>query len=462
MVNAITPRRACPTLAVPMPTGDGCLARLPPLLAPLTPDQLAGLAGAATTYGNGLVEITKRGNWQIRGLAEDGGPALAAALADLGLDLPDGPPISADPLLPPESVALAHGFAETLRSRLAESGLAARLAPKVALVLDFGTPLAPQRLSGDIRISFRAARAELAIGGDENSARQLGSVPADAAAEAAFALLEQLAGYGSFARLSGAAGIHDDLAFAAILGDHPEFAEPPATTATRDGNKTASDITIIAFPFGQAEAGPLAELAATARAAGILAIAAAPERRLLFAGPAAARAAIRGMAERLGFITDAGDPRQSVFACAGSAGCASGALPTRILAAELAAAVPNLLDGSFQLHVSGCAKGCAHPEAAAISLAALDNALAIVLEGRPRDPARGIVPAKEIAGRLARLAAAVAQARIADEPSALVLRRLGAAAIEDILLGTVADGTRKDGSGIDGRERDRREPRLSA
>ena len=107
MAIVISPRGACPTLVRPMRTGDGFLARLPPLLVPLDPRQLADIAAAAVGHGNGLVEISSRGNIQIRGVAESGGPALAEALAGAGLDLRPGIPISVDPLLDRETQAAA-------------------------------------------------------------------------------------------------------------------------------------------------------------------------------------------------------------------------------------------------------------------------------------------------------------------------------------------------------------------
>ena len=93
-------RGACPTLAEPMQTGDGWLARLS--VAELSAAQLTGLAMAAGRLGNGILEVTGRGSLQIRGLAEGAGPALAAALADLDI-APDAglPTAPADLLEPP-------------------------------------------------------------------------------------------------------------------------------------------------------------------------------------------------------------------------------------------------------------------------------------------------------------------------------------------------------------------------
>jgi precorrin-3B synthase len=58
-----------------------------------------------------------------------------------------------------------------------------------------------------------------------------------------------------------------------------------------------------------------------------------------------------------GLITDADDPMLRVIACTGAPGCPQALQPTRPLARALAPHVPQ---GKL-LHVSGCAKACAHP-----------------------------------------------------------------------------------------------------
>ena len=94
-MSAALRRGACPSLAAPMRTGDGWLARLS-FTEGLTGAQLAGLAAVAARLGNGLIEVTARGSLQIRGLAE--GAPLAAAVAPLGLPLAEGVPMVTSPL----------------------------------------------------------------------------------------------------------------------------------------------------------------------------------------------------------------------------------------------------------------------------------------------------------------------------------------------------------------------------
>ncbi len=73
----------CPSTLRPMMSGDGLLVRVRPPLARLTPAKRKGLAQAARTRGNGLIDLSSRGNIQLRGVTDH-----AALLDDLtALDL---------------------------------------------------------------------------------------------------------------------------------------------------------------------------------------------------------------------------------------------------------------------------------------------------------------------------------------------------------------------------------------
>ena len=75
----------CPTVHRPMPTGDGLLARVKPFGGRLSAAAALALAEAAGAYGNGVLELTGRGNIQVRGLHDPAAFAramVAAGLAD--------------------------------------------------------------------------------------------------------------------------------------------------------------------------------------------------------------------------------------------------------------------------------------------------------------------------------------------------------------------------------------------
>ena len=71
----------------------------------------------------------------------------------------------------------------------------------------------------------------------------------------------------------------------------------------------------------------------------------------------------------------------TIAACPGAPACASATVPARSDAALLAKL------GLRDLHVSGCAKGCAHPRAAT-TLVGRDGRYDLVRHGRASDPPR--------------------------------------------------------------------------
>jgi precorrin-3B synthase len=82
-----------------------------------------------------------------------------------------------------------------------------------------------------------------------------------------------------------------------------------------------------------------------------------------------------------GLVTRAGDPLLRVVACTGAPACPEALAETRSLAASLA---PHLAP-DICLHVSGCAKGCAHPNASDITLVGTPDGFDVVRDGSPRD-----------------------------------------------------------------------------
>jgi precorrin-3B synthase len=122
-----------------------------------------------------------------------------------------------------------------------------------------------------------------------------------------------------------------------------------------------------ALPFGHSDSETLSRLMDAARNAGAVGVRTAPGRALLLVGvsPGMTRKLI-AEAGALGFIVDRADPRRRVVACAGAPICASGQIAAREMAPAIADAARELPAGEL-IHVSGCAKGCAHPAPAAVA-----------------------------------------------------------------------------------------------
>jgi precorrin-3B synthase len=192
----------------------------------------------------------------------------------------------------------------------------------------------------------------------------------------------------------------------------------------------------IALPFGSVRAEKLAELAREAAKLSATEIRPAPGRMLLVLGLTPHSAiALQKKAAALGFVTDAADPRLQIAACPGKPACASGHIETRAIAEQVARRNAGLLDGSFTLHVSGCAKGCAHPGPAALALVGGENRAGLVVNGTAGANPAGYTAVDEAASALGRVVALVARQREPGETAAACLARLGASVAQAFAAG---------------------------
>ena len=112
-------------------------------------------------------------------------------------------------------------------------------------------------------------------------------------------------------------------------------------------------------------------------------------------------AATRG-AEELGFIVDAADPRRRIAACPGAPLCAHGLIAARALAAEIARHMPLPGDG-IAIHVSGCAKGCAHQKAAPLTIVGTEQGCGIIRNGTAQSPPSAYTGPADLIGQLGRI-----------------------------------------------------------
>ena len=85
-----------------------------------------------------------------------------------------------------------------------------------------------------------------------------------------------------------------------------------------------------------------------------------------------------------------------------------------------------VLDATSSLHVSGCAKGCAHPAAAPLTLVGAPSGYGLVVNGTASAQPAHYIAAKDLGIALQRLASSVAGAKEAGETARDCLARLGA------------------------------------
>jgi precorrin-3B synthase len=392
-VNAPYRRGACPGLSAPMLTGDGLLVRLTSSGATIALEVLASLCAAARQHGNGIIEITSRGNIQFRGLSTSSAPAFAAAVGALDIEVSEGIPVLADPLsgLDATEILDAGALAGTLREALAAASFAASLAPKISVVIDGGGALHLDDSVADIRLraveTHSGPHLHIALGGDAVTAVPIGAVPTVRAVDCVLRLLALLAARRQQSRMRQAIDTDGVSIFksavAGLMIDEPTpavraAAEPIGIHQLQSGVAAVG----IGLPFGHSESEALTGLIDAARQAGADGVRTAPGRALLVTGVAsAATRPFAAAAERLGFIVNPDDSRRKVVACAGAPICASGQIPAREIAPAIAIAAGALLHAGDVVHISGCPKGCAHPGAAFISVYGRDGICDVHLGG---------------------------------------------------------------------------------
>ena len=370
----------CPGAHRPMASGDGLVVRVRPPFDDLTPAQARGLAAAAEAHGNGLIDLTNRANLQLRGVTDDTHSAL---LDDLRrLDLLDCRPeaeerrnIVVSPFRELDdrqiqiATALAHGLAQEEF---------AQLPSKFGFAVDAGAVRHLSKVSGDIRIESSGDTLIVRADGMDT-----GKATSDdqGAVELALDLVRWFiasGGVGSDGRGRIARHVTSVAALAADLSGkfHPNTPAPdPVPGPTPRG-------LLVAAAFGQLTSTDLVTLADNCGA-----IRVTPWRMVLLPGLSDIP---KFSSDTL--ITHPADPLLRVQACTGAPRCPQAHAETRLFARQLAPRLP----ADMRLHVSGCAKGCAHPRQSEITLVGQESGFDLVRNGAPWDDPirRGINPGR--------------------------------------------------------------------
>jgi precorrin-3B synthase len=355
----------CPGALRPMLSGDGLVVRVRPYGGRLDASQAAGIAELAARYGNGLIDVTSRANLQIRGVDDHSHPRLLDGLAQLGLLDRDAETESRRNILVTpfwDARDDTCSIAAELERGLA--ALALDLPTKFGFALDEGEKRVLAGASADIRIE-RDRGSGLIVRAD--GAKLGRPVTRGEAVNAALALAEWFVisggargGRGRMAAHIGAGATLPD----ALRGE----AEPAAVIAASQPGLRPQGA-LVGVAFGQLPHATLSHLAARAPALRMT-----PWRMLLVEG-------MGEMPRGLDLTTEADDPALRVIACSGAPRCREAHADTRALAAVLAPRIPP----DARLHVSGCAKGCAHAGPATITLVATRSGFDLVRGGSTRD-----------------------------------------------------------------------------
>ncbi|WP_435257041.1 precorrin-3B synthase [Thioclava sp. FR2] len=351
----------CPGALRPMMSGDGLVVRVRPNAGRLTQAQAAGIAAAARAHGNGLIDLSARANVQLRGVTEESHPKLIEDLRVLGL-------IDADVKSEARRNLLVTPFADQQTDDLAHKLAAAlvgapELPGKFGFAVDTGTEPVLSNISADIRLE-RDSTGCLILRCD---GAELGAPVSEIDAPArALELAHWFVSAGGVKEGRGR--------MAALIGKGKAPTGPlagtkePAPARPEPSPGLVAQGAMVGFEFGQMEAETLARLARLGS------IRVTPWRMLLVEG-------LTDLPGLPGLILDPDDPLLRVRACTGSPSCVQALGATRPIARRLAPQMPR---GAI-LHVSGCAKGCAHPGIANLTLIATANGFDLVKGGTAQD-----------------------------------------------------------------------------
>jgi len=336
-----------------MLSGDGLVVRIRPRGGQLSAVQVAGIAALSAEHGNGLIDLSARANLQLRGVTDDSYEPLMGGLQCLGLlDETAEAEARRNILVTPfwrdgdGAQEIAAGLALALAAEDAPD-----LPGKFGFAVDTGAVSVLGAASADIRIeqglSGLICRADGAATGEP--------VTRATAVEAALRLAHWFVDNGG--AMNGRGRMAKHLDGGRTKFSYENFGDPaPGPHALGY---------LVGLEFGQISAATLAQLGPMRLT---------PWRMVLLEG-------VEDAPDLPGLISRADDPLLRVVACTGAPGCPQGLQPTRGLARGLAGFMPK----GRLLHVSGCAKGCAMPKTAAMTLVGQTDGFGLVPMGLASD-----------------------------------------------------------------------------
>lgn len=334
----------CPGALRPMESGDGLVVRLRPYGGRLTPVQVKGIAELSQRFGNGLIDLSSRANLQLRGVTPDSHTPLITGLRALGL-IDKTAQIESQ-----RNVILAPFWGPTEGALALSNAVAAALTSLPYLPSKFGAgvDLGVVPVLRDIPCDIRVERAQGGFLVYPDGATRGVIVARAQVGNTVRALAEWFVAAG---------GIIDGRGrMRALTAEPPTEFKPdlvPAAAAFAPRPMLTDQGALVGVAFGQMPAETLAKLGA------LWPLRMTPWRMVLLEGA-------RAMPQIAGLLpTD--DPLLHTHACVGAPACKQALGETRELARNLAPLTRSTL------HISGCAKGCAHPRAAALTITATSN-----------------------------------------------------------------------------------------
>jgi precorrin-3B synthase len=350
---------ACPGVLVLHQARDGHVARIRLPGGYVTARQWTALAALAGEFGDGCLDVTARGNVQLRGLDQTAGVGLARRAARAGL-LPSGAHdrsrnITASPLSGLGARPPLRRMVRALDAAVVADPALAQLPGRFLLAVDDGTGGAALSRS-DIGLRRMPRQVEMIIAGRATGVR----LPASAAVPAAVTAARAAVARGVGSRVtrirdlgdggaSVAAAIGGSLG-TAVCGDDVRL---PLGTGVIGGRA----VLVIGAPLGRLTSAQLDLISPLLRAAEVLRLAAAGRVVIpLTVPPLAALARLAGS----GLLVSDDDQLAGVTACSGLA-CSQALADVRALARPL--------PGHPRTHWAACPRSCGRPADAEVVVA---------------------------------------------------------------------------------------------
>jgi precorrin-3B synthase len=351
---------ACPGALQVHQAADGALARVRLPGGMISSDQLAALARASTTFGSGTLELTARGNLQIRGITN--AEAVAETMAAAGL-LPSATHERVRNIVASPLSGRAGGGVD-VRGWVADLDAAIRAEPALATLggrfwfsLDDGRGDV-SGLGADVGAHVLDDHTVLLLAGRDTGVRLTAREVVETLVVVAVRFVETRGTAWRVSELADTAGLWSG----AELGDSfPPVTRPPVGWIEQDDGRVALGA---AVPLGVLSADVAETLAATGAP-----LVMTPWRSVLVCDldEAVAEAALRVLAP-LGLVFDENSPWLGISACVGSPGCAHSVADVR---ADAARALHT--DSGIHRHFVGCERACGSPPAGEVLIATGDG-----------------------------------------------------------------------------------------
>ena len=359
----------CPTAFHPMMSGDGMLLRVRPQFNRFSLDQALGLCKIAEQFGNGLIDFTSRAAVQIRGLTPASFAKAFSALQSLSLvSQTASHEALRGVLLSPEWLEndLTHRLTQALYDRLDELP---ELPAKFGFAMDTGRLPVLQGCSADIRLETSKDGRLLLI---EDGADFGLSVSQDTAISALISLAHR---FSKAVRGSKPNTRIKNLPLPLQNAQDEHACKRQVSGASLTLGRTALGFHL-APAFGQTTSQDFTKLLIQSDCKFLRLT---PWRGLLLER-------VSELSIPPDFISDEHDPKRRIQVCPGAPACQSAKGNTRGFAAQIAprlAANPAL--NSKELHISGCAKGCAQPQKADLTFVAQNLGFDLIVKGHAWD-----------------------------------------------------------------------------